>query len=280
LRCRVGALQPRTSKTHRVGDHRHRAQAHCSAGNDRAQEPPEEGVKHTGGDGNAGGVVNEGEEKVLPNVAHHHPAQAKGFLDAAQVVLLRCCAMGRMLAPIFVARVGYETPGAGRRYRFLGSVATLQSPRGRLARCSSWYLRFVVYLAAISTGGDSPGRGLVSALFTFVPRRRGVARRSRSAHRITSRCGDGSKRYAPELRRCLRRTFGRDPTGERAKEAEQFGGFLLGSGIKCKSFCNAIAQYAVPSRSDLTANDIRVGQRHRFNLPHDPAFGVGLRFGV
>jgi hypothetical protein len=26
-----------------------------------------------------------------------------------------------------------------------GSVATLQSPHGRLARCSSWHLRFVVY---------------------------------------------------------------------------------------------------------------------------------------
>jgi hypothetical protein len=137
-----------------------------------------------------------------------------------------------------------------------------------------------IQVAAISTGGNSPGRGLVSALFTFVPRRRGVARRAGRARRITSRCGDGSKRYAPELRRCLRRTFGRDPTGERAEDAEQFGGFLLGSGIKCKSFCNAIAQYAVPSRSDLTANDIRVEQRHRFNLPHDPAFGVRLRFGV
>ena len=33
-----------------------------------------------------------------------------------------------------------------------GSVATLQSPRGRLAGCSSWHLRFVVY-----SSGDNLG---------------------------------------------------------------------------------------------------------------------------
>src|ERR1700736_6417137 len=46
---------------------------------------------------------------------------------------------------------------------------------------------------------------MVLALFPLVPRRRRVARRAGFARRITSRCGDGFKRYAPELQRCLRR---------------------------------------------------------------------------
>ena len=68
---------------------------------------------------------------------------------------------------------------------FIGSVATLQVARDRLAGCSSWPLRFAVY----SSGGGHPvGSGVVLALFPFVPRRRGVARRAgparRSRHRL------------------------------------------------------------------------------------------------
>src|ERR1700730_10091807 len=40
-----------------------------------------------------------------------------------------------------------------------------------------------IQVATIGTGGDSPGRGLVSALFTFVSRCGGVARRVGFARR-------------------------------------------------------------------------------------------------
>src|ERR1700732_711952 len=62
-----------------------------------------------------------------------------------------------------------------------------------------------IQVATIGTGGDSPGRGLVSALFTFVSRCGGVARRVGFARRSRHGVAMGPKRYAPELQRCLRR---------------------------------------------------------------------------
>src|SRR3546814_9918687 len=54
----------------RVAHHRHRRQAHGGGGDHRRQQKPEEGIEHAGSDGHAGGIVGEGEEEVLPDVAH------------------------------------------------------------------------------------------------------------------------------------------------------------------------------------------------------------------
>ena len=49
-----------------------------------------------------------------------------------------------------------------------GSVATLQLPRGSLAGCSSWRLRFALYSNGVnSTGGRPHGSGMVFALLAF-----------------------------------------------------------------------------------------------------------------
>src|ERR1700732_518052 len=104
--------------------------------------------------------------------------------------------------PITVAVIGNKgSVGAN-----VGSVATLQSPGDRLAGCSSWHLRFAVY----SSGGNLSRR---SSCWRWdgtcaFPCRTATSKScspSGVCTPTTSRCGDGFKRYAPELQRCLRR---------------------------------------------------------------------------
>ena len=80
-----------------------------------------------------------------------------------------------------------------------GSVAILQSPCDRLAGCSFWPLRFAVYSNGDNlTGGHPLGCGLVSAFFTFVPGRRGVARRAGLARRSRHRLEVGAELRSPK----------------------------------------------------------------------------------
>ena len=48
---------------------------------------PKHGIEHAGGDRHAGGVVDEGEEQVLPDVAHRRLRQAPRLHDAGEVAL-------------------------------------------------------------------------------------------------------------------------------------------------------------------------------------------------
>src|SRR6201993_4327071 len=86
-----------------------------------------------------------------------------------------------------------------------GSVATLQSPRGRLAGCSSWPPRFAVY----SSGGNSSRKFILLAVgwyLRFSLSYRDVeellAERGLHADHVT--VWRWVQRYAPEMERRLR----------------------------------------------------------------------------
>src|SRR6476620_5273202 len=77
--------EPNPLQTQRVRDYRDGAQAHRSAGDDRTEEPAEERIENSGGDRDPKGVVNEREEKVLPDIAHDGAAEMDRLDDAVQV---------------------------------------------------------------------------------------------------------------------------------------------------------------------------------------------------
>ena len=86
-----------------------------------------------------------------------------------------------------------------------GSVATLQSPRDRLARCSSWPLRFAVYSSGVNFSRRSScwqSAGTCDFHCLIVTWRNSLP--SAACTPITSRCGGGYQRCAPEMERRLR----------------------------------------------------------------------------
>src|SRR6201984_1024028 len=85
------------------------------------------------------------------------------------------------------------------------SVATLQSPRGRLAGCSSWPLRFAVY----SSGGNSSRKssswrwvGICAFSLSYRDVEELLAERGLHADHVT--VWRWVQRYAPEMERRLR----------------------------------------------------------------------------
>src|SRR3954471_23131426 len=62
-------------QSQRVSDHRDGTQTHRGAGDNGAEQPTEERIERAGGDWDAERVVDEREEKILPDVAHHSAAQ-------------------------------------------------------------------------------------------------------------------------------------------------------------------------------------------------------------
>ena len=68
-----------------VGDYGDGAEAHGGGGEDGAEQQAEEWIEDAGGDGHADGVVDEGEEKILADVAHGGLAQVAGAQDSGEV---------------------------------------------------------------------------------------------------------------------------------------------------------------------------------------------------
>lgn len=68
-----------------VGDDGHRRQGHRRRCNHGRQEKVEDRVEHAGCNRHAGGVVDEGEEQVLHDVAQRRLRQLAGAHDAGQV---------------------------------------------------------------------------------------------------------------------------------------------------------------------------------------------------
>src|SRR4051812_41126986 len=71
----------------RVCDHGERAEGHRGASPDRADQWAAQRIQDTGGHRYADGVVGEGEEQILADVAHRVAAQAAGAQQRAQVTL-------------------------------------------------------------------------------------------------------------------------------------------------------------------------------------------------
>ena len=63
----------------RVCDHRNRTETHRRAGDHRTEQHAEERIKHAGRDRHAERVVDEREEQILPDVAHHRAAEANAL---------------------------------------------------------------------------------------------------------------------------------------------------------------------------------------------------------
>src|SRR5881397_897222 len=70
-----------------VSNYRHGAEGHRRAGDHRAEEQAKEWIEHAGSDGDAEDVVDEGEEEVLFDVAHHRLAEVSRAHDAAEISL-------------------------------------------------------------------------------------------------------------------------------------------------------------------------------------------------
>src|SRR5579872_263366 len=78
-------LQLGVPQTQRIGDHGDGAEAHGGGGEDRAEEDAEERVQNAGCDGHSERVVDEGEEKILADVAHCGLAEAAGAEDSGEI---------------------------------------------------------------------------------------------------------------------------------------------------------------------------------------------------
>ena len=63
-------LQLCVAQAEGVGDDGDGTEAHSGGGKDGAEQQTEEWIKHASGNGNADGVIDEGEEKILADVAH------------------------------------------------------------------------------------------------------------------------------------------------------------------------------------------------------------------
>src|SRR3984893_12819489 len=116
-----------------------------------------------------------------------HPDEALSLENYA--VLLRN--MGR---PEDAAPLDFRAKAIRAKHAFSESVATLQSPRDRLAGCSSWHLRFAVY----SSGGNLSRRSFCWRLAgTCAFPSRTATSKSCSPSGIcsptTSRCGGGRR---------------------------------------------------------------------------------------
>jgi len=83
------ALQPYPPQPQRIADHADDDSAMAAAADHGRQQDTEYRIEHAGGDRHAGGVVAEGEEQVLPNVAHHGFRQRARAHDAARSPLIK-----------------------------------------------------------------------------------------------------------------------------------------------------------------------------------------------
>jgi hypothetical protein len=80
LRLQLGGSQAK-----RICNDRDRTEAHGGTGDDWTEEDAKGRVQRSRRNGHAQDVVDKGEEKVLPDIAHDRPAEPKRFYDAAQV---------------------------------------------------------------------------------------------------------------------------------------------------------------------------------------------------
>ena len=90
-------LQPRDPQPQRVADDAYRRQRHRRGRDDRRQQQAERGIENACGDRDAGGVVDEGEEQVLADIAHGRLREPPGADDADQIAFQQrdACAFHR-----------------------------------------------------------------------------------------------------------------------------------------------------------------------------------------
>src|ERR1044072_3330217 len=81
----IRRLKTKTLQPQRVRNHGDGAQAHRDSRNHRTKQPAEERIENAGGDRDSERVVNEREEKVLPDVPHDGTAKMNRVDDAVQV---------------------------------------------------------------------------------------------------------------------------------------------------------------------------------------------------
>src|SRR5258708_22696813 len=79
--------QTRHAQSQCIADDAHRRQRHGGGGNDRREQDAEMGIEDACGDRDAGGVVDEGEEQILPDVAHGRLREPAGADDAPHIPL-------------------------------------------------------------------------------------------------------------------------------------------------------------------------------------------------
>src|ERR1700682_5409375 len=79
--------QRRHAQSQGVADDAHRWQRHGGGGNDRREQDAEMGIEDACSNRDAGGVIDEREEQILPDVAHGRLREPAGANDAAQIAL-------------------------------------------------------------------------------------------------------------------------------------------------------------------------------------------------
>src|SRR3984893_17731716 len=86
LRCAPQAdSQPCHAQPQGIANHAHRRQCHGRGGDDRREQDTEMGIQDARGNRDAGGIVDERKEKILPDVAHGRLRDPAGANDAAEI---------------------------------------------------------------------------------------------------------------------------------------------------------------------------------------------------
>ena len=83
-------LNFRGFQSQRIADDGDGARRHRRRRDDRGKQHAEYGIEHARRNGHAGGVVNEGEEQVLPDIPHRRLAETPGAHDPRQVAAQQC----------------------------------------------------------------------------------------------------------------------------------------------------------------------------------------------
>src|SRR4051812_39125926 len=138
-----------SAQTQRISNHAHRGERHGRARDHWAEQNAKERVEQTCSDRDANRIVDESKKQVLPDVAHHGPAQPNRLLDSTQVAAEQCdaCALHRDVS----ARAhGNADVSGGERGRVVDSASGHCDHTTLLAQSANVF----VLVLRINTGFD------------------------------------------------------------------------------------------------------------------------------
>ena len=164
---RRASLNSCHSKTKRIADHRHGAQAHGGRGDDGTQEKSESGIQHTGCHGYPDDVVNERQHEILADIAHGGATQGPAARDAGEIAFDEREA-GTLHGDIGARAHRNADIGFGQRGSIIDAIPghrdhtafAFEAPNDGVLLIGQ-YVRF--HLSDAELGGDSLGRRAIVA---------------------------------------------------------------------------------------------------------------------
>src|SRR5262249_55526559 len=86
-RVEKSGSKPRVAQPKGVGNYRYGAEAHGGCCKDRLEEKASKWIQQSSGNGDTEQVVDEGKEKILPDVAHRSLAKLARAQDGREIAL-------------------------------------------------------------------------------------------------------------------------------------------------------------------------------------------------